>query len=102
MQAYSEAQRVLFGVMVERNQQGSDLERARRLDEAIVLYEAHVNDKFVGTHPYERLRIIYTKRNNYNDAIRVCRAFIALPKVEKAKKAKFQDHVQKLLQKRDR
>ncbi len=101
MTAYSEAEQALFGVMVDRNQQGITLERSGQLDEAIALYEANINDRFVGTHPYERLRIIYTKRKDYEQAIRVCQTFVGLQNVPADKKAQFKEHIQKLRQKRD-
>lgn len=101
MQAYSEAERVLSGVMLERNLQGSVLEQAGQIDEAIKLYEANHTDAFIGSHPYERLRIIYTKRKQLDQAIRVCQTFIALERGAPEKKARFGEQVQKLQQKSD-
>lgn len=64
---------------VWRNIRGMELEDAGKTDEAIRLYEMNVSDHDIGSHPYERLRIIYTKRRDYADAIRVCQvASIAL------------------------
>jgi tetratricopeptide (TPR) repeat protein len=74
--AYADAERELYEVMVERNLRGRALEHQGRVDDAIALYEQNVSDRFGGDHPYERLRVIYTKRKQYDDAIQVCQIFI--------------------------
>jgi hypothetical protein len=76
MQAVSDVERELSAVMLERNLTGIELEKAGQLDEAVTLYEQNVTDWFTGNHPYDRLRIIYTKRGQYSDAVRVCRSFV--------------------------
>ena len=68
----------LSGVMVNRNVEGKALERAREIDKAIELYEANVTDWCIGTHPYERLRVIYSKKKRYSEAIRVCKTFVKI------------------------
>jgi hypothetical protein len=65
-----------FSKCVDRNQEGIVAEKAGDLDAAIALYEANVAAHFEGSHPYDRLRIIYTKQKRWDDAIRVCRAYI--------------------------
>ena len=55
-----------------------ELEKQGRVDEAIVLYEANLKDKSVAGHPYERLRIIYSRQKDYANAIRACQAFVEL------------------------
>lgn len=77
-QAISSVWDKIFGVMVDRNLKGKALEKEGRVDEAIALYEQNVEDWFEGGHPYDRLRIIYTKRGRVADAIRVCDAFVAV------------------------
>lgn len=63
-------------IFVERNLKGAELEKAGQIDEAIKLYEQNVTD-FVDTpHPYDRLRVIYTKLKQYDNAIRVCQAYV--------------------------
>lgn len=84
----------LLSVMVDRNLMGKELEEKGKIDQAVALYEANVADGFNGTHPYTRLRVIYTKQKNYFDAARVCQAYIALPKA--GKKEDFQHHLSKL------
>jgi hypothetical protein len=93
-------------VMLNRNLKGIELEKAGRIDEAIYEYEANIKDEFVGSHPYERLRIIYTRLHRYDDAIRVCAQFILILKmlIEKGapyndtqvKVKKFEEHIRKL------
>jgi len=60
-------------IMVERNNKGIKYEKKGKIDEAIELYEMNVKDEFDGTHPYDRLSIIYRKRKQYDDEIRVLR-----------------------------
>lgn len=96
MHAFAAAESELFGVVVDRNLRGIALEREGRTDEAIALYEANLADQFIGTHPYERLRIIYTKRHDYQNAIRVCQAYLALPQRDPKKKARFQTRLNEL------
>lgn len=89
---------------VTKNSRAKELEKEGRVDEAILLYEENVTARFDGSHPYERLAIIYTKRKQYNDAIRVLHIAIdvfendipperadRLPKL-----AKFQERLSKL------
>lgn len=78
LRARSEAERAILTVMVDRNLKGKDLEKQGKVDQAIPLYEANLVDHFIGTHPYERLRIIYTKRQDYQNAIRVCETRLAI------------------------
>jgi tetratricopeptide (TPR) repeat protein len=68
----------LLDVMVDRNLNGKTLETQGEVDKAIALYEENVADLFDGSHPYDRLRVIYTKRNQLAEAIRVCRAYIEI------------------------
>lgn len=63
-------------IIVERNLTGKSLEKELKVDEAILLYENNIADFSDTPFPYDRLRIIYSKRKQYNDAIRVCQAYI--------------------------
>ena len=65
-----------FSKCADRNLNGIALEKEGNVDAAIALYEANIYAQLPGTHPYERLRIIYTKQKRWDDAIRVCRAYI--------------------------
>jgi hypothetical protein len=66
----------LLDVMVDRNLNGKTLETQGEVDKAIALYEENVLDLFDGDHPYDRLRVIYTRRNQFAEAIRVCKIFV--------------------------
>lgn len=83
--------------LVSRNNQGIEFEKNGNLESAIVIYEISVADYFFGTHPYDRLRIHYTKQKWYKDAIRVCKAYIDLPnRPHGQNKPHFQSHLEKL------
>ena len=69
-------QRTKEDVMVDRNVDGIALEKKNDIQGAVQLYELNVRDKFDGSHPYERLRIIYSGQERWLDAIRVCEAYI--------------------------
>jgi tetratricopeptide (TPR) repeat protein len=77
-EAALKAESHLFGVMVDRNLNGKTLEAAGEIDKAITLYEENVSDLFAGDYPYDRLRVIYTKRKQFAEAIRVCRTFVKI------------------------
>lgn len=55
---------------VERNLKGIELEKKGDIDKAIELYEQNISENFIGNHPYDRLAIIYRKRNQIDDEIR--------------------------------
>ena len=75
-EAYGKESDRIYNQLYQRNARAIDLERAGRIDDAITLYETLVADMFDGPHPYHRLRIIYTRRHQYDQALRACRAFI--------------------------
>lgn len=60
-----------FEKQVERNLKGSQFEKDGQIDKAVRLYERNVQENFEGNHPYDRLAIIYRKRNQIDDEIRV-------------------------------
>lgn len=84
---------------VERNLRGIELEKTGRIDEATKLYEKNVKENNEGSHPYDRLAIIYRKRGKIDDEIRILEKAVwvfknivykercdRLPKLEKFKK----------------
>lgn len=73
---WSRIESELGAILTSRNTEGREMEKQGRVDEAINLYEANVADKVDAPFPYDRLRIIYTKRKDYQNAIRVCEAFL--------------------------
>ncbi len=83
--------------IVERNNVGIQREKDNDLLGAVLIYEVSLADAFHGSHPYDRLRIIYTREKRLVDAIRVCEAYLALPDRERRQnKEHFRHHVEKL------
>lgn len=88
-----------FDKQVERNLKGIQFEKEGQIDKAIELYEANIEENFEGNHPYDRLAVIYRKREQIDDEIRVLEKAIwvfenivhkergdRLPKLQKFKK----------------
>jgi methyltransferase-like protein len=78
---------------VLRNNSGIDLEKDEKIDEAIKIYEENVNDNVVATHSYDRLMIIYRKRKNYKNEIRVIK--IAIDVFSKENEIRYQRALKK-------
>lgn len=74
---YDEFNRRL-GETCENNNRGIELEKLGRIDEAIKVYEKNISIGYLATHAYERLRIIYKRRKNPANELRVLRAGVAL------------------------
>ena len=93
-------EKAITQVMIDRNEKARQLERAGKIEQAIALFEESVKDQFFGTFPYDRLRIIYTKLKRYEDAIRVCQAYMDNPYLQGANKTKgrrkFREHIQRI------
>lgn len=87
--------------LVQRNGKGMEREKAGDIEGAMFLYEVSVADAFFGTHPYDRLRILYTRAKQYDEALRVCRDYLALPdRPHGQNKPHFSEWVDKLEKKR--
>ncbi len=90
-------------VLMQRNAVATHEEKAGHLPDALRLYEACIADAFQGTHPYNRLRIIYTREKQLDDAIRVCATYLDLPDREHGQnKAHFLHHQNKLKARKER
>jgi len=61
---------------VQRNLQGSALEREGHVENAVVLYQANVRDGFEGNFPYDRLAVIFRKRGDFASEIMVLKRAI--------------------------
>ena len=61
----------LYSKLVTRNINGTKYEKEGKVDLAIKLYEKNISENFNGSHPYNRLAIIYRKRKDYQNEIRV-------------------------------
>lgn len=84
-------------LLVSRNNRGIQKERSGDLLRAAYIYETSIADRFFGTHPYDRLRIIYRRNGWYQDAIRVCTAYLDLPdRPHGQDKPHFRHHLTKL------
>lgn len=94
----TEARRIEH-ILVSRNLKGIKLEKSGDVEGAKKLYEANVRDCFDGSHPYERLRIIYSRESRPNDAIRVCEAYIKFGQGDPKGKAKYQKAIASLREK---
>ena len=96
----------LQSVFSNRFEQAKIAESAGNVDESIAIYERCVSDWHTGTLAYERLRIIYTKRKQPSDAIRVCQSYLDMAQAKSklklkggitpASKKKFADHIKQL------
>lgn len=88
----------------ELNKKGMKLEKAKNVEGAIKYYEQSIECNFDGTHPYDRLAILYRKKKDYDNEIRVLNKaiynFYILEKTTKklnfkTKLCKFEDRLLK-------
>jgi len=83
-------------IMVNRNNKGIELEKKRDIENAIKLYEQNVADEFFGTHPYDRLAMIYRKRKQFEDEIRILKRKISIfEKINQERLHHFLEHCSK-------
>ncbi len=68
----------ILDIMVDKNNKGIELEKKGDIESAIKLYEQNVAEEFFGTHPYDRLTIIYRRRKQHDDEIRILKRKIAI------------------------
>lgn len=66
---------------------GIDLEREGMIDEAIKVYEKSIISKLPMKHPYERLAILYRKKKDYENEIRVIKTAIEVFMKENERRA---------------
>ncbi len=78
-----------FDRCVDRNLKGQELERQGHVTKAVALYEANIADHFDGSHPYERLRLIYFANGDYVNVSRVCWAYISCGQQDPVLKQKY-------------
>jgi tetratricopeptide (TPR) repeat protein len=71
----------IFEIQYRRNMAGIGYEQSGEIDKAIIEYEKNVSENFNGGHPYWSLCVIYRKRKDYENEIRIIqKAIINLPK----------------------
>jgi len=51
-------------------------EKEGKINKAIQIYWELINNNEMGRHPYDRLRIIYAKQKDWDNAIKICQKFI--------------------------
>ena len=86
----------ILDIMVDRNNKGIELEKKGDIESAIKLYEQNVADEFFGTHSYDRLAIIYRKRKQFDDEIRILkRKILIFEKINQEGLHHFLEHCSK-------
>ena len=75
---YRKASLEITKKLQENLSNAQNLEKASEIQESIDLYENCIENGFLGSLPYERLRIIYTKQRQFQSAIRVCNRYIEI------------------------
>lgn len=65
------AEKAEFDIQCQINYKGMLYEKNGEIDKAIEQYESVISRNFVGSHPYNRLAILYRKRKQVDDEIRV-------------------------------
>lgn len=64
--------------MCTLNNQGMQLEKDNHINEAVAIYEKAIQIDYPATHPYDRLMVIYRRRKDYVNEIRVIKAAISM------------------------
>ena len=67
-----------FEAAIQRNEEAERVLQGGDTERAIHLFERSVSERFVDSHPYERLASIYENRRHLTEALRVCEAFMEL------------------------
>jgi len=83
----------LADAMILRSHEAQDLERAGDIENAIKIYEDLVQQHHFHPGPYIRLRILYARQRRYEDAIGICKAFIALEQTKNDSERRLQDRI---------
>lgn len=96
LQACLKATSWIEDTTVNRNLKGKDYEKAGEIQKAIRLYEENIADHFDGSHPYERLRIIYKAIGKTDDVVRVCKAFLEFGGNDPELRQKYENIVSEL------
>lgn len=69
----------------ERNLKGQELEKAGDIEQAILLYEKNVDLGSAAPFPYTRLSLIYAKKKDYDNVIRILRLLLSIKEIEAKK-----------------
>ncbi|MCA9959234.1 MAG: hypothetical protein KC443_09370 [Anaerolineales bacterium] len=98
LRAYDLVYGELRDALMRNLQSGRVLEMNGRIAEAIDYYETAVADQMSTRFPYEHLRIIYRRQEQYADALRICETAVANPFLEDKDHQHFQSWVDKFKQ----
>lgn len=66
---------------------GIDLEKEGMINEAIAIYEKAIIPQLPATHPYDRLMILYRKKKDYDNEIRIIKIAISVFMKENERRA---------------
>ena len=81
------AQEKEINLTASLNNEGIELEKDGKEDEAIIVYEKNVSRRCAATHSYDRLLVIYRKRKDVDNELRIAKLASAIfPKETKYKK----------------
>jgi len=76
LEKHNRLQSIILQIFVDRNNKGIEFEKCNNLELAIKCYEENINDGVIGTHPYDRLGVIYRNRKDVENEKRVlCRKY---------------------------
>lgn len=89
LRAYDVIYSELRNALMQNLQAGRSLEMTGQIEEAVAHYETAVADQMSTRFPYEHLRVIYRRREAYDEALRVCRAALQNPFLSEKDHAHF-------------
>lgn len=89
LEQFQKGDKALFDC-VNRNNNGIELEKSGDIDKAISIYEENIaGDCYPATHSFDRLMILYRKRKDYDNEIRVIeKAIIVFSEVNRQRAEK--------------
>ncbi len=79
----------------KRNLMGAELEKSGKIDEAIKLYKLNVEENSDTSYSYRRLAIIYRKRGQIEEEIRVLESAISVFRNDGSKLEEFKQRLEK-------
>lgn len=87
------AQEKEIALTASLNNEGIELEKNGKEDEAIIVYEKNVSRRCTATHSYDRLLVIYRKRKDIDNELRIAKLASAIF----PKEAKYQKRISGLM-----
>lgn len=76
LREYNRKEGEILSKCSDTNNKGIAFEKDGSIDEALKLYEENITLKYPATHAYKRLMILYRKRKDYENELRVIRTAI--------------------------